>query len=84
MADAITYYAVYDDDDSKAGPWTAFRRAKRGIGQTDETLADGLRWKPSPFLIEAEHGDLAYDFIEIDAANAERTIARIRGSAQLP
>jgi hypothetical protein len=84
VADSITYYAVYDDYGSTAEPRTVFRRVAGEIGEIDEIFAGDLRWKPSSFLIEAEHGDLARDFIEIDAAEAERIIARVRASVQLP
>jgi hypothetical protein len=80
MTEKITYYAIIDNYTSRERPRTVLRRVVNDEGQTDEVFSRNLRWEFSPLLYSAERGDLANDFVPIDAAEAARIVARIRDS----
>jgi hypothetical protein len=82
VSDASTYYAVYDNYGRDPEPWTVFRRTNAEV-RADEIFAYDLAWKWSSSLIEAEHGDLMYDFIKIDAGAAQLIMAFVRARAAM-
>jgi hypothetical protein len=74
------YYAIRDEDSSRAQPAGVLRRTERDGGKLDEVFSGALTWVPSPLLRSAEHGDLTNDFIVITEAEADEIVARIRAS----
>jgi hypothetical protein len=81
MTEKITYYAIVDERTSLDRPAGVLRRLENNDGEVDEVFSRNLKWEFSPLLYSAEHGDLANDFVEIDQAEAERIVARIRSQA---
>jgi hypothetical protein len=81
VVEKVVYYAITDDTSSIAEPAGVLRRTEKSGLEVDEVFSGTLRWVPSALLKSAEHGDISNDFIEINEAEAERIVARIRSSA---
>ncbi len=81
MADEISYYAIVNDFSSINRPAGVLRRVKHDGGERDETFGTDLKWGRSALLNAYERGDLTNDMIPISADEAERIVARIRGTA---
>lgn len=82
MTEKITYYAIVDESTSLERPAGVLRRIENDLSETDEVFSRNLRWEFSPLLYSAERGDLANDFVPIDADEAARIVGRIRDSAR--
>jgi hypothetical protein len=79
MPDKVTYYAVIDDLSSRERPAGVFRRTyTEAGGLRDEAFTRDLVWEPSWLLISAERGDLQHEFVEINEAEANQLIERLR------
>ena len=78
MAEKITYYAVIDEFSSREIPGGVLRRVVNDEGVTDEAFSEDLTWEFSPLLAGAERGDMMFDFVPINEAEAERIVDRIR------
>jgi len=81
MPEKITYYAIISEFSSRDQPGGVLRRVERDNGSVDEVFSRDLDWEFSPLLYEAERGDLMFEFVNIDEAEADQIVARIRGSA---
>jgi hypothetical protein len=81
MTDKITYYAIVDESSSRERPAGVLRRVENDKGEVDEVFSGNLKWEFSPLLYSAERGDLANEFVPIGEEEAERIVARIRGTA---
>lgn len=80
MAEAITYYAIIDDDATRDEPAGVLRRFGDG-DRRDESFGRDLEWKFSSLLYSAERGDTEYDLVPISEEEAKRIVERIRGLA---
>lgn len=81
MADTYRYYAVLlDEEHTRERPLAVLRRKpfETGGGQ-DEIFTPGSGWRFTPILIEADHGDLTYDFVEIGEAEALQLVRSLGG-----
>jgi hypothetical protein len=80
MSKKITYYALVNEFSSRERPGGVLRRVEDDEGQEDEAFTRRLAWEATPLLYSAERGDLTNQFFEIDEAEADRIVARIRAS----
>ena len=81
MSDAYRYYAVLlDVEHTRERPLAVLRRKpfETGGGH-DEVFVRGSGWQFTPILIEFDHGDLTYEFIEIDEAEALQLVRSFGG-----
>ena len=79
--DSYIYYAMVDEDHPREEPFAVIRRQPfEGLkgGGWDEVVSPGTEWEPTTFLIEAEHGDTQFEFIEIDEAEVDRLVEYFR------
>jgi hypothetical protein len=80
MPDKITYYAVVGNGQTTEDPRGLVRRLNFGDGGfTDEGLRKDFSWKFAPAIAEWEHGDFAYDLVEVSHAQAMKIIEYFRG-----
>ena len=83
MPDKVTYYAIVNDLSSRERPSGVFRRTYFEVGgRRDEAFTTDLVWVRSASLVSAERGDLLNKFIEIDEAEANQIVDRIRARAK--
>jgi hypothetical protein len=82
MAQTITYYAIIDEFSSRDRPGGVLRRVVDGNGQVDEAFSPESTWEFSPLLYGAERGDTMFEFVPITEDEADRIVARIRGTAK--
>jgi hypothetical protein len=79
MPDKISYYAVIGNGRTVEEPYGLVRRLSYGDGGfTDEGLRKDLSWKFTPAIAEWEHGDFAYDLVEVSHAQASKIIEYFR------
>jgi len=80
MPDKIIYYAVVGGDRTVEDPYGLVRRLNfEDGGFTDEGLRKDFSWKFTPAIAEWEHGDFAYELVEISHAQASEIIEYFRG-----
>lgn len=79
MANRYTYYAVVDERYTREEPFAVVRREPFATGGGyDEDFSRGTDWGPTSLLMEAEHGDTRWDFVEVDEAEANRLVEYFR------
>jgi hypothetical protein len=79
MNQAVTYFAVIDDQASIDDPAGIVRRIRSGSrGFHDEALGRSLRWQFTPLIVEWERAESTDDLVEVSEAEAERIIERLR------
>ena len=79
MSQAITYFAVIDDQASIDDPAGIVRRVRSGSsGFHDEALGRSLSWQFTPLIVEWERAESTDDLVEVSEAAAERIIERLR------
>ncbi|MGO8980737.1 MAG: hypothetical protein ACLP3Q_16795 [Streptosporangiaceae bacterium] len=79
MPDKITYYAVTGGERTASHPHGLVRRLSfDGGGINDEGLRKDFSWKFTPAIAEWEHGDFAYDLVEVSHAQASKIIEHFR------
>jgi hypothetical protein len=80
MPDKIIYYAVVGGDRTVEDPYGLVRRLNfEDGGFTDEGLRKDFSWKFTPAIAEWEHGDFAYELVEVSHAQASEIIEYFRG-----
>jgi hypothetical protein len=79
MPDKISYYAVVGNGRTVEEPYGLVRRLSFDDGgSSDEGLRKDLSWKFTPAIAEWEHGDFAYDLVEVSHAQASKIIEYFR------
>ena len=58
------------------------RRIEHEGGERDEAFGRDLAWRPTFLLYSAERGNLDNDMLEISEDEADRIVARVRGTAR--
>jgi hypothetical protein len=79
MPEIIKYYAMLLAGDTPGNPSGVARRRVLENGSVhDEAFKRNLSWDQTPLIASAEHGDMTFEFVEIGAEDAERTIERFK------
>jgi len=78
MPTKVTYYAIVDDYSSRAEPAGVLRRTETDEEQSDEQFGHDLEWTYSPLLYSYERGNMDNKLYEINEAEANLIMARIR------
>jgi hypothetical protein len=78
VPDKITYYAVIGNGRTIIDPFGLVRRLEHDDAATDEGLRKDLSWKFTPAITEWEHGDFAYELVEVSHAQASKIIEYFR------
>ena len=81
-AEKVTYYAIADSLSSRESPAGVLRRIEHGGGERDEAFGRDLAWRPTFLLYSAERGNLDNDMPVISEDEADRIVARIRGTVR--